>query len=130
VSESPESVVRKFLAAWTDPRVDQIADFFDEDASWVDGPQGVRRGAKAIVDELMSQLSISRGIQIEVDTLVASDGTVMVEWHGEWTIDGSPISAMVMAVFIVENGRIQQWRESYDLKSVVDQIEAASRKGG
>ena len=96
---------------------------------WVDGPQGVRRGAKAIVDELVSQLSISRGIKIEVDTLVANDGTVMVEWRGAWTMGAKPVFATVMAVFVIKNGRINQWRESYDLKSVTDQIRSASHPG-
>jgi uncharacterized protein (TIGR02246 family) len=129
MSGSPESVVRTFLAAWTDPKADELATFFDEDAVWVDGPQGVRRGASAIVDELAKQLAISRGMTIEVMTLVANGGTVMVEWRGSWTMGGKPISATVMAAFEIDaNGRINQWRESYDLKSVTDQIEAAGYK--
>jgi limonene-1,2-epoxide hydrolase len=61
-----------------------------------------------------------------VITLVANGGTVRVEWRGRWTMGGKPISSTVMAVFEIDaNGRIKQWRESYDLKSLTDQIEAA-----
>jgi limonene-1,2-epoxide hydrolase len=31
----------------------------------------------------------------------------------------------VMAAFEIGDGRIKRWRESYDLKSITDQIEAA-----
>jgi limonene-1,2-epoxide hydrolase len=126
VSDSPGSVVRNFLAAWSDPKGDELANFFDDDAVWVDGPQGVRRGADAIVDELTKQLAIARDHTIEVITLVANGGTVMAEWRGGWTMRGKPISSTVTAVFEIDgNGRINQWRESYDLKSVTDQIEAS-----
>ena len=126
VGDSPESVVRRFLAAWSDPMAGELATFFDDDAVWVDGPQGVRREAEAIVGELVSQLAISQHMTIEVVSLVADGGTVMVEWRGSWTMRDRPISTTVMAVFEIDaNGRIGQWRECYDLKSVTDQIEAA-----
>jgi limonene-1,2-epoxide hydrolase len=126
VGESAESVVRRFLAAWTDPRSEELAGFFNEDAIWVDGPQGVRRGAKTIVDELVSQLTVSRGMVIEVDTLIAAGGTVMVEWHGQWSMRGKPVLAKVMAAFEIDpNGRINEMRECYDRQSIDAQIEAA-----
>ena len=126
MGDSPESVVRKFVAAWAEPKADELVNFLAEDAVWVDGPQGVRRGADAVVDELVKQLSITAPSTIEISTLVANGGTVMVEWHGRWTMGDKPIYTTVMAAFEVDgNGRIKQMRESYDLKSVMDQIEAA-----
>jgi len=97
-----------------------------DDAVWVDGPQGVRRGAQAIVDELASQLAISRGEPPEIVTLLANGATVMVEWHGGWTMGGTRISTTVMAVFEVTEGRIDQMRETYDLQSVLNQMKAAA----
>jgi limonene-1,2-epoxide hydrolase len=126
MSDSPESGVREFLAARPDPKADEFTNFFDDDAVWVDGPQGVRRGANAIVDELTKHLAISHSMTMEVITLVANGGTVMVEWRGDWTMGCKPISTTVMAAFEIDaNGRINKWRERYDLKSVTDQIEAA-----
>ena len=125
MSDSPGSTVRQFLAAWTEPDPDVLAGFLSDDAVWVDGPQGVRRGAPAIVEELASQLAACRGMTPEIATLVADGGTVMVEWHGGWTMGGKRISTTVMAVFEVSEGRIDQMREAYDLQSVLDQMEAA-----
>ena len=96
MSDSPESLVRKYLAAWADPKPDELGSFFREDAVWVDGPQGVRRGADAITAEITSQLTAVGGVTVEVKSLLS-------------------------------DGRIAQWREAYDLKFVMDQIEAAVR---
>jgi limonene-1,2-epoxide hydrolase len=128
MGDSPESVVRRFFAAWADPNQDELGSFFDDAAVWIDGPQGVRRGADAIKSELAVQLKMTRGVNVDVKTLVSDGGTVMVEQVSNASIRGNPISAVVMAVFELDaDGRIKQWREAYDLKSVTDQIEAASR---
>jgi hypothetical protein len=103
VGGSPESVVRDFLASWSDPKADRLAAFLAEDAAWVDGPNGVHRGVKTIVDELMRQLTMARDSWMEIDTLLAGgDGTVMVEWHGGFTIRETSIASKVMVVFEVD----------------------------
>jgi limonene-1,2-epoxide hydrolase len=123
VGSSAESVVRRFLASWSDPKADELASCFAENAVWVDGPNGLHNGASAIVEELMRQLTIPRDLWIEIDTLLANEGTVMVEWHGGMTIGAATVNAKVMAVFeIDERGRITQMRESFDMQSLVDQM--------
>jgi limonene-1,2-epoxide hydrolase len=127
MSDSPESVVRKFFASWVDPKPDELGGFFHGAAVWVDGPQGERRGADAIKSELAAQLNAVGGVVVDVKTLLSDGGTVMVEQVSNSSIGGNPISAVVMAVFELDgDGRITQWREAYDLKSVIDQIEAAA----
>jgi limonene-1,2-epoxide hydrolase len=128
VSVSPSSVVRSFFAAWLGPTPDELGSFFSDDAQWVDGPQGVRRGAATIQRELFAQLTAVDGVAVDVKTLVSEGRTVMVEQTHRSTIHGVAISSVVMAVFeLDEAGRIQQWREAYDLKSALNQIEAAHR---
>jgi uncharacterized protein (TIGR02246 family) len=121
-----ESVVRTFFAAWADPQPYELGRFFADDAVWVDGPQGVRRGVDAIKTELAAQLAITGGTTVDVKSLVADSGTVMVEEVSSFSVGGKRISAVVMAVFELDTaGRIKQWREAYDLKSLTDQIEDA-----
>ena len=127
MSDSPAAVVRRFLAAWAHPDATELGAFLDDDAIWVDGPQGVRHGAEAIVTELTNQLTFGGGGSPQIDTLLADDGTVMVEWHGELLVNGFSIATRVMAVFELDAaGRITQMRECYDLQSLLDQIAAAS----
>jgi hypothetical protein len=62
---------------------------------------------------------------VEVDTLIADGGTVMVEWHGGFTAGGPTIHTKVMSVLEVDaNGRIRQMRESFDGKSFTGQLRA------
>lgn len=126
MGESPESIVRKLLALWGDPQPDKLAPLFADDAVWVDGPNGVHRGAHAVVEELARQLSMFPDQWAEVDALVADGGTVMVEWHGGFTAGRTPIDTKVMAAFEVDaSGRITQMRESFDMKSLINQLEKA-----
>jgi uncharacterized protein (TIGR02246 family) len=128
MSDSPQSVVRRFFAAWAEPDADELASFFHDDAEWHDGPQGVRRGAEAIRDELTSQLTAVGGVAVEVRTMLSAGDIVMVEQVSTFTVNDTPIAAVVMAVFEFDtDGRILQWREAYDLESTLNQIAAAAR---
>jgi limonene-1,2-epoxide hydrolase len=127
MSDSPELVIRRFFAAWAEPSADELGSFFHDDAVWIDGPQGARRGADAIKSELAAQLTAVGGTIVEVKTLLSEGATVMVEQVSHCSVQGTAVSAVVMAVFELDpEGRIKQWREAYDLKSMMDQIKAAA----
>jgi SnoaL-like domain len=91
MSDSPESVVRRFFAAWSDPKPDELGSFFNDSAQWVDGPQGIREGAEAIKVELAAQLTAVGGVKVDVKTLISRGRTVMVEQVSNSTIRGNPI---------------------------------------
>jgi limonene-1,2-epoxide hydrolase len=123
MDSSPESVVRNFLGYWTEPDAARLASFLADDAVWIDGPNGVHRGRSAVVEELVRQLTVPSESWMEIDTLLAGDGTVMVEWHGGLKIGAAAVATRVMAVFEVDrSGRITEMRESFDMQSLLDQI--------
>ena len=127
LTDSPESVVRGFLASWADPKLDKVAGFFADDAVFVDGPRGVHRGLNAIRSQLEIDL---RPVRADVKKLVADGRTVMLERVDSFDVGGMDFSRAVMAAFVIDSdGLIKRWRESYDLKSITDQIEAAERSG-
>ncbi len=129
MSESPEALVGRFFAAWADPQLDELAAFFDESAVWVDGPQGVHHGVDAIKAELTRQLTAVGGVTVTLKTVVRDGPTVMVEQEHTFSMNGHDVFTVVMAVFEVgTSGKIVQWREAYDLGSVADQIEIATRQ--
>ena len=47
MSDSAESVVRKFLAAWKRPDLDELVSVFGDDAVFID-PRGTLNGIEAI----------------------------------------------------------------------------------
>jgi limonene-1,2-epoxide hydrolase len=66
------------------------------------------------------------GAKIDVNSLVANGGTVIMEGVENYHIGGKQFFLEVMGAFeIGADGRITRWRYSYDLKSITDQLEAA-----
>ena len=126
MGNSPEAAVRQLLGLWGDPQAQRFAAIFSDDVIWIDGPNGVHRGSAAVVEELIRQLSMFPGQWMEIDALVASGKTVMVEWHGGFSARGTTIHTKVMARFEIDpDGRIAQMHESYDMNSLVQQLGAA-----
>ncbi len=127
MSDSPESVVRNFLAAFTDRNVDELVGFFSDDAVFIDGPRGVHRGKEAIRFEFEAELAMGfETIKIDVNSLVASGGIVMMEGVENYIIGGKPFFMETIGAFDINpDGLITRWRYSYDLKPLTDQIEAA-----
>ena len=125
MSESAE-VVRKFLAAWRRSDLDELVSFISDDAVYTDGPRGVHRGIDAIRAELRAMVKMIPSTTIDIKTLVANGGTVMVERVDTFEIEDRPFDMDVAAVFEVDNdGRIKRWREYYDLNSIQDRVATA-----
>jgi limonene-1,2-epoxide hydrolase len=125
VSDSAESVVRNFLAAWKRSDIDEIVSFISDDAVYI-GPRGVHHGIGAIKALIQSFVKVTPSTIVDVKTLVATGGTVMVERVDNFDVQGKPFGLEVAAVFEVDsNGQISRWRDYYDLRSIEDRIAAA-----
>jgi limonene-1,2-epoxide hydrolase len=62
----------------------------------------------------------------DVKSQVANGGTVMMERVDSFNLGGKPFFMEMMAAFEIDaDGRIKRYRESFDLKSITDQIEEA-----
>ena len=128
MSDSPESVVRKFLAALENfSDVDNIMSFFAEDGVYIDPLRGVFSGTDALNAEFEAQAAMGfDDVAIDLKSLVADGGTVMMERTDRFSVAGKPFSMEVMAAFDIDaDGRVKRWRDSYDSKSITDRIDAA-----
>lgn len=122
MSDSAESVVRKFLAANLRSDLDELVAFFSDDAVYTDGPRGVHRGIDAITAEFQEILKIVPSTAIDIKALVANGGTVIVERVDNFEIGGTPFGLEVVGVFEVDNNsKINRWRDYYDLQSIAQQ---------
>jgi limonene-1,2-epoxide hydrolase len=123
MGDSAEAVVRKFLAAWKRSDVDELVSFISDDAVYTDGPRGTHHGIDAIKAELQSMVKMFPSTVIDVRTLVADGRTVMVERVDNFEVQAKPFGLEVAAVFELDgDGRINRWREYYDLQSIQDRI--------
>jgi limonene-1,2-epoxide hydrolase len=126
VSDSAEQVVRRFLAALKQSDVDELVSFFSDDAVWTDGPRGTYRGVDAIRAEIESQLQLVPSLTVEVKTLAATGGIVMVERADTFETLGKSFDLEVVGVFEIDgDGKIARLRDYYDLTSLTDRIAGA-----
>jgi limonene-1,2-epoxide hydrolase len=127
VTDSAESVIRKFLACFPTSDVDDVIGFFSDDAVYIDGPRGVHRGINAIRTELQSQLAMVPNTTLDINALAASGGTVFTERVDNCEIAGKSIGFEIVGVFDVDSeGRITRWRDYYDLPTIMAQVTAAT----
>lgn len=69
MNDTPESVVRRFLAAWREPVLDEFASFFCYEAIYTDGPRCQNRGSSAIRSEFETGLGSIAGLTIDIKAL-------------------------------------------------------------
>src|SRR5258707_13880866 len=115
MGSSPGSVVRNFLAVFTDRSVDKLVGFFTDDAVFDCGPRGVHRGKEAIRSEFEAELAMGfESIKIDVNSLVASGGIVMMEGVENYIIFGKPFHLETIGAFDINpDGLITRWLNSY-----------------
>src|ERR1700721_2911046 len=102
MSDSAESVVRKFLAANLQSDVAGLIAFFSDDFREI--------------------VKIVPSTAIDIKTLVANGGTVIVERVDRFEVGGTPFGLEVVGGFEVDDhGRINRWRDYYDLQSIAEQ---------
>jgi len=126
VSDSPELVVRNFLACWVKSDIEEIASFFDNDAVYVDGPNGTHRGLKDIKATLGNHAELAPSTTADIKAIVSDGPTVIVERVDNFQMGGIPLYLEAVGVFKIDtDSKIKRWRDYYDMKSTMDQIEAA-----
>jgi len=127
MSDSPESVVRKFLAAWEHPTPEGLANFFSVDGVYVDSERGAYHGRDAIRAEFTRQLSLGfDSVPIEVKLLVADGPIVMAERVDRFAIRGTHFAMNTVGVFEVDgDGRFKRFRDYYDHNTILEQVQSA-----
>lgn len=126
VSNSPESIIRAFLASWVKSDVDEVASFFDTNAVWVDGQRGVHHGVDDIKAAFGADVELVPSTTSDIKAIVANGRTVIVERVDNFQMGGIALRLEAVGVFELDgDGRIERWRDYYDPKSIIEQIEAA-----
>jgi limonene-1,2-epoxide hydrolase len=126
MSDSPESVVRKFFAATHTSDVAELAEFFSADAVYTDGPRGTYTGIDAIRAALEAQVQVTPSLAVDVKTLVVDGTTVFAERVDNFEAQGKWFALEVVGVFEIDgDGKIKRFRDYYDLQSLIDEVTAA-----
>jgi limonene-1,2-epoxide hydrolase len=123
MSTQAESIVSDFCHAWSRLNLDQIMDFFTDDAVYHNIPLKPAVGKEAIRKTIEGLLKGTTWLEFKILHSASNDGIVFNERVDSFEFKGKRMSIPVTGVFeTAPNGKIKAWRDYFDLKMFTDQM--------
>jgi limonene-1,2-epoxide hydrolase len=125
--ESPIEVVRRFCAAWSDNlATGDLAAFFTDDAVYHNIPLAPVVGREAIANTIATFIRPGppgvESIEFRVINIAADGPVVMTERVDVFKLPDKSFELPVMGIFEVGNGKINAWRDYFDLNQFTSQM--------
>ena len=120
-----EVIVREFIAAWANLDPVQLASYFTEDGVYHNMPSNPIRGRANIQAFIAGFIRPWQATEWEILSLVAEGDTVIAERVDKTVVANQPVDLPVVGVFIMEDGKIREWRDYFDLNTYMEQLNAA-----
>ena len=114
-------LVRRFCAAWARLDVDELMEFFADDAVYHNMPIQPIQGKDAIKGVIgMYTAPFERG-EWEVKQIAASGDVVLTERVDRFIGAEKTVELPVMGAFEIEDGKIAAWRDYFDMAAWTNQ---------
>ncbi|HXZ85581.1 MAG TPA: limonene-1,2-epoxide hydrolase family protein [Myxococcota bacterium] len=113
---TPEQIVRDFLAAWPRRKIEELVDFFADDAVYHNVPVAPIRGKKAIREVFEGFLG-AFSVELVVVNAAANGNVVFTERIDRFDMNGKRFDLPVNGVFELRDGKIVAFRDYFDLAS-------------
>jgi limonene-1,2-epoxide hydrolase len=123
MSTETESIVNEFCKAWARLNIDQVMDFFTDDAVYHNIPLPKAEGKAAIRKTIEGLLKGTTWLEFKVLHCASVGNVVMNERVDSFEVKGKRMSLPVAGVFeTTTNGKIKAWRDYFDMKMFTDQM--------
>ena len=125
--EKPIELVRRFCAAWgNNMATAELAAFFTDDAVYHNIPMAPVTGREAIANNIASFIRPGApGIEtlhLRVINIAANGPVVMTERVDVFRLPGKSFELQVMGTFEVRDGKINAWRDYFDLNQFTSRM--------
>jgi limonene-1,2-epoxide hydrolase len=120
-----ETIIREFIAAWSNLEPAELAAYFTEDGVYHNMPSDPVRGRENIQNFIAGFIRPWQGTEWEIISLVVDGDTVIAERVDMTVVANQPVNLPVVGVFVMEGGKIKQWRDYFDLNTYMEQLNAA-----
>ena len=120
-----ESIVREFIAAWSNLDPAELASYFTEDGTYHNIPSGATTGRDNIQQFIAGFSQTWESTDWEIISLVADGDMVIVERLDKTVVAGSPVDLPCVGIYEMENGKIKMWRDYFDLATYTNALTAA-----
>jgi limonene-1,2-epoxide hydrolase len=109
-----EQIVTRFVASFERHDVDELLDYFSEDAVWRPGPMKPAIGKPALRDAISAWFGGVTLLGAAIRMQVSDGKTVMHERTDRFMLGNREMATPIASVFEIENGLITAWREYFD----------------
>ena len=118
--ESPIQVVRRFCAAWSDNvGAAELAAFFSDNAVYHNIPLAPVTGRQAIANNIATFIRPGapgiESLALHLINIVAEGPIVMTERVDTFKVPNKSFELQVMGIFEVRDGKIDAWRDYFDM---------------
>ena len=122
MSVQHQKTVKEFCQAWDNLNIDTVLGLMSEDAVYHNMPMEPLVGQAQIRAFLAAFLGVASFCRFEIITIVADEQRVVTERLDSFTLGDNTLSELpVLGIFeFDEEGKINNWREYFDLKTWVD----------
>ncbi|MBI1885214.1 MAG: nuclear transport factor 2 family protein [Chloroflexi bacterium] len=124
MSDANVKLVADFCRAWSRRDVDEIVEYFTEDAVYHNIPMPPINGKQAIANILRAIVGPASAIDWEVLNVAASGALVFTERIDGFEMAGRKVELPVAGVFEVVDGKIKAWRDYFDMATWTRQTSA------
>jgi limonene-1,2-epoxide hydrolase len=114
--------VRAYYAAWLADDLDAVMALCTEDVVAVNVPIGPINGKPAVRKFFAKFQSRIRDKHYDVHRVIADGDSCVVEGIEHYVRDGRQVSLPYMSTFLFRDGLICEWRDYFDLKTLMDQL--------
>ena len=106
--------------------LDAIVACFADDAIYDNVPMAAVQGTDAIRKTLEGFMGAASEVQWDIVNIVADGGVVLTERVDKFKVNDQWIELRVMGAFEVADGKINAWRDYFDMNQFQTQFAAAS----
>jgi limonene-1,2-epoxide hydrolase len=118
----PVALVREFCAAWSKGDVDELIDYFTDDAVYHNIPIDPVHGRDAIRSTIEMFTTGVERMEFRVVHIVGAGDVVLTERVDVFVLPAKTIELPVMGTFEVRDGKIAAWRDYFDLNQYMQQV--------
>jgi limonene-1,2-epoxide hydrolase len=123
MSNESETIVSEFCKAWARLNIEQIMDFFTDDAVYHNIPLKPASGKAAIRKTIEGLLKGTTWLEFKILHTASSGTLVFNERVDSFEAGGKRMSLPVTGVFeTTPDGKIKAWRDYFDMKMFTDQM--------
>ncbi len=122
MSASDENRIRDFCAAWSRRDIDELLEYFTDDAVYHNIPVEPVQGKAAIRGILAMFVPPANEIEFEMRNLASAGSIVFTERVDRFLVGEKRIALPVAGVFELRGGKISAWRDYFDMQSYQKQI--------